>query len=148
MSPNAQLLRPVSQQEVAEYHANGVVCLRGILDPAWMALMRPTVRRIAVDKTDVGLLPIYPGRYLARTVPEVRRFIFQSPLGEAAAAVLGSRTVRFFFDEVFAKAPRSADATIWHTDRMGWPVTGMTVPSATSPGAPGRCGPIASSSRK
>lgn len=133
MNPNTRLLRPVSPQEIDEYRENGVVCLRGVLDPAWMDLMRPAVRSIAVDKVDAGLLPIYPGRYLARTVPEVRRFIFESPLGEAAAAVLGSRTVRFFFDEVFAKAPRSADATIWHTDRMGWPVTGVTVPSIWMP---------------
>ena len=133
MKPKSELLRPISNQEIEDYRENGVVCLRELLDPAWMQLMLPAARRIAVDKQDVGLLPTYPGRYLARTVPEFRRFVFESPIGEAAAAVLSSNAARFFFDEIFAKAPRSDDATIWHTDRMGWPVTGKMVPSIWIP---------------
>lgn len=133
MNPSTKLLRPVSAREIEEYAGNGVVCLRQVLDPEWMALMRPAARRIAVDGEDAGLLPTYPGRYLARTVPEVRRFVFESPLGEAAGAILRSSTIRFFFDEIFVKAPRSSDSTIWHTDRMGWPVTGTMVPSIWMP---------------
>ena len=136
MGPDTKLMRPVSSAEVEQYRNDGVVCLRGLLDPGWMAQMRPAVRRIAVEQQDAGLLPSYPGRYLARTVPEVRRFVFESPLGEAAAAVMESQAARFFFDEVFAKAPRSDDATIWHTDRMGWPVTGTMVPSLWMPLTP------------
>jgi len=133
MGLNTELLRPVSSQEIDEYRENGVVCLRGLIDPAWMTRMREPARRIAVDGEDVGLLPTYPGRYLARKVPEFRQFIFESPLGEAAAAVLESGSARFFFDEIFAKAPHSDDATIWHADRMGWPVSGQMVPSLWIP---------------
>jgi len=136
MNPSTRLLRPVTAAEIDEYRDNGVVCLRGIIDPEWMGLMKPLAQRIAGDGEDAGLLPTYPGRYLARTVPEFRRFVFESPVGEAAAAVLESQCVRFFFDEIFAKAPRSADATIWHTDRMGWPVVGTTVPSLWIPLGP------------
>lgn len=136
INPSTKLLRPVSAREVDEYRNIGVVCLRQLIDPQWMALMLPAARRIAADGEDVGLLPAYPGRYLARTVPEFRRFVFESPVGEAAAAVLQSRTARFFFDEIFAKAPRSSDATIWHTDRMGWPVSGTMVPSIWIPLTP------------
>lgn len=136
MSPKPQLLRPVTVAEVDEYQANGVICLRACLDPAWMEAMRPLAERIAVGKEDFGLLPTYPGRYLARSLAPFRRFVFESPIGELAARVMGSRCVRFFFDELFAKAPRSDDATIWHTDRMGWPVTGTMVPSLWIPLTP------------
>ena len=127
------LLRPITAAEIEDYRDNGVVCLRQVIDPQWMALLRPAARRIAVDGEDCGLLPTYPGRYMSRTVPEFRRFVFESPIGEAAATVLQSRTVRFFFDEIFAKAPKSDDATIWHADRMGWPTTGTMVPSIWIP---------------
>lgn len=133
MTADPSLLRPITTDEADEYHDNGVVCLREIIDPEWMRAMRPLAKRIAGDGEDFGLLPSYPGRYLARTVAPFRRFVFDSPLGEAAAAVLRSKCVRFFFDEIFAKAPRSEDATIWHTDRMGWPVTGVMVPSLWIP---------------
>jgi ectoine hydroxylase-related dioxygenase (phytanoyl-CoA dioxygenase family) len=46
---------------------------------------------------------------------------------------MGSREAHFFFDEIFAKAPRSPEKTIWHTDRMGWPVSGKMVPSLWMP---------------
>lgn len=133
MTPNPNLLRTISSDEVNAYAHEGVVCLRNIIDPRWMEAMRPLAERIAIGQEDFGLLPTYPGRYLARTVEAFRRFIFDSPLGEAAGHVLQSASVRFFFDELFAKAPRSQDATIWHTDRMGWPVTGKMVPSLWIP---------------
>lgn len=133
MNPSAELLRPISAEEVDDYADNGVVCLRGVIDPEWMALMRPAAEQVAIHGEDFGLLPTYPGRYLARTVEPFRRFVFESPLGEAAGRILQSGVVRFFFDEIFAKAPRSDDATIWHTDRMGWPVTGKMVPSLWIP---------------
>jgi ectoine hydroxylase-related dioxygenase (phytanoyl-CoA dioxygenase family) len=133
MTPSTELLRPVSAEEADAYRDDGVVCLRQVIDPRWMEAMRPAAEQIAAAEQDFGLLPTYPGRYLARTIESFRRFVFDSPLGEAAAAVLRSTMVRFFFDELFAKAPRSADATIWHTDRMGWPVTGQMVPSLWIP---------------
>lgn len=133
MQPNTELLRPISSREIDEYRENGVVCLRQVIDAAWMERMRPLAKRVAVDGEDVGLLPTYPGRYLARTVPEFREFVFESPIGQLAANIMESRTVRFFFDEIFAKAPHSDDATIWHADRMGWPISGKMVPSLWIP---------------
>lgn len=129
-------LRPISREDVDTYARDGVVCLRNVFDPAWLESLRPVTMRLLVDKEDFGLLPTYPGRYMARTIPEFRRFVFESPVAEAAARVLQSSEVRFFFDEIFAKAPRSAEKTIWHTDRMGWPVSGKTVPSLWIPLTP------------
>lgn len=47
-----------------------------------------------------------------------------------------SKEIRFFLDEFFAKPPHSDVKTIWHTDRMGWPVTGNMVPSLWMPLTP------------
>jgi hypothetical protein len=133
---NSSPLRPISQDDVDTYARDGVVCLRRVFDPDWLLSLLPVTMRLLVDKEDFGLLPTYPGRYMSRTIPEFRRFVFESPVAEAAARTLRSKAVRFFFDEIFAKAPQSGEKTIWHTDRMGWPVSGCMVPSLWIPLTP------------
>lgn len=138
MPLNRTPLRPISAEDADTYAREGVVCLRQVFDPEWLALLDGPARRLLIDKQDYGLLPNNPGRYMARRIPEFRRFVFESAVGEAAARALGSREVRFFFDEIFAKKPQSGEKTIWHTDRMGWPVTPETtmVPSLWIPLTP------------
>lgn len=112
---------------------NGVVCVRQVFNKDWIDSIRPACRGIAVDNKDFGLLPTLPGRYMSRTIEPIRRFIFESPLAEAAGRVMGSKEIRFFFDELFAKPPQSESKTLWHSDRMGWPVVGEMVPSLWIP---------------
>jgi len=132
----ASPVRAISDADKEVYERDGAVCLRQALDPGLIDRMLPVARRLLIDKEDFGLLPSYPGRYLARTIPEFRQLIFDSALGEAAGRAMGSKEIRFFFDEIFAKGPQSVDKTIWHCDRMGWPVTGSMVPSIWIPLSP------------
>ncbi len=136
MPLNTTPLRPISAQDQATYARDGVVCLRQVLSPDWIDKLLPVARRLVVDKEDFGLLPTIPGRYLSRVIPEFRKLVFESAMAEAAARAMGSKSVRFFFDEIFAKSPTSTDKTIWHTDRMGWPVVGKMVPSIWLPLTP------------
>ena len=133
MGFNAEPLRAINDEDRETYARDGVVCLRKVFDPDWMKSMQPTALRISVDEEDIGLIPSAPGRYMSRIIPEFRRFIFDSPMGQAAAEVIGSKTARFFFEEIFAKPPRSDSKTLWHCDRMGWPVSGRMVPSLWIP---------------
>lgn len=133
---NNRLLTPVTDEQIATYARDGAVVVRNVLDPSWIESVLPVSRRIIVDKQDVGLLPSLPGRYMSRVVPEIRRLCFESPLAEALGQVTQSKTARFFFDEFFAKGPRSTEKSIWHTDRMGWPVSGQMVPSIWVPLTP------------
>ncbi len=136
MNLNRKPLRPVTETDIATYERDGAVCLRDVLHTDWIPDLLRAARRIVVDKEDVGLLPAIPGRYMARTVPEFRRLAFESPLAEICGRVQRSREVRFFFDEIFAKGPKSNEKSIWHTDRMGWPVSGKMVPSLWIPLTP------------
>ena len=130
---NREPLRQVSQDDIENYHRDGAGCLRQVLHQDWIDSLLPAAKKIVVDKEEVGLLPNLPGRYMARCVKEFRRFVFESPVAEVAGQVMRSKEIRFFFDEIFAKAPKSNEKTIWHTDRMGWPVTGHMVPSIWIP---------------
>lgn len=133
MSLNKHPIRAITDEDRETYQREGAVCLRQVFDPEWIDLLRPIGKRIAVDGEDFGLLPSIPGRYMSRTIKEFRSLIFDSPMAEAAAQVMGAKQVRFFFDEIFAKAPHSDSKTIWHADRMGWPVVGGMVPSLWLP---------------
>lgn len=136
MALNRSPLRPITEEDIRTYERDGAVCLRQVFDAEWIELLRPVARRLVVDKEEFGLLPNVPGRYMSRRIAEFRRLVFDSPLAEAAARVMRSKEARFYFDEIFAKAPRSAEKTIWHTDRMGWPVEGKMVPSLWMPLGP------------
>lgn len=133
MAFNRSPLRPVTEEEAEIYARDGVVCLRQVFDRDWIDSLLPMAKRLIVDKEDFGLLPTMPGRYLARRIPEFRKFVFESPIAEAAGRAMRSNEIRFFFDEFFAKAPQSGEKTIWHNDRMGWPVVGTMVPSLWVP---------------
>lgn len=133
MSFNSSPLRPIDEADQLAWQEDGVVCLRQVFSKDWIDSLRPAAEAIAFGNEDLGLLPTIPGRYMSRTIPAMRRFIFESPLGEAAARTMGSSTARFFFDEMFVKPPRSDSKTLWHSDRMGWPVVGSMVPSIWIP---------------
>lgn len=126
---NKHPLRPISSEDVETYQRDGVVCLRQVFDQDWVELLLKPARRLCIDGEHLGLLPTAPLRHPSRTCPEVRKFTFESPLGEVCGRILQSREIRYFFEEYFAKAPRSTEKTIWHADRGGWPVTGQMVPS-------------------
>jgi ectoine hydroxylase-related dioxygenase (phytanoyl-CoA dioxygenase family) len=133
MALNRSPARAVTQADIETYQRDGAVVLRNVCNREWIDKLLPVAARLAAGKEDFGLLPTYPGRYMARTIPEFRELAFHSPIAEAACRVMGSKEAHFFFDEIFAKAPQSAEKTIWHTDRMGWPVSGKMVPSLWMP---------------
>ena len=108
-----------------------------MFDADWVDMLRPVAKEARLNPAKFGLLPtLVNPRFMARTIPEFRQFAFASPLGEATGKVLRSRTIRFFFDELFTKEPGSTRPTIWHNDRAGWPVSGQMVPSVWVPLTP------------
>jgi ectoine hydroxylase-related dioxygenase (phytanoyl-CoA dioxygenase family) len=134
---NRHPLNPVTPEDIASYQRDGVVCLRKVFDQDWVDMLQPIALEAKLDRGKFGLLPtISSPRFMTRTIPEFRRYTFESPLGEVCGKILQSREIRFFFDEVFAKAPASTQPTIWHSDRAGWPVVGQMVPSLWAPLTP------------
>jgi ectoine hydroxylase-related dioxygenase (phytanoyl-CoA dioxygenase family) len=133
---NRTPLRAISDADIETYRRDGAVCLRQVFDRDWIDLLEPIARRLVVDKEDFGLLPHRPVNFMSRMIPEFRELIFNSPLGEACGRTMGSKEVRFLFDQIFAKGPQSDAKTVWHNDRSGWPVTGRMIPSFWFPLTP------------
>ncbi len=128
--------RPISDDDIETYRRDGAVCLRKVFDRDWIDALLPIAQAMVIEKKDFGLLPHRPVNFMSRVIPAFRELAFDSPMGEACGRTMQSKEVRFLFDQVFAKAPRSEAKTVWHNDRSGWPVTGTMIPSFWMPLTP------------
>lgn len=62
--------------------------------------------------------------------PELRRFLHESVLAQAAATLLGSKQVRLYEDLLIYKAAGTEQPTPWHQDDPQWPLVGRQMCSA------------------
>ena len=102
-----------TQAEIDAYHADGAVCLRGVISPEWIERLRDGV---AADMAAPGPhVEVYtadsdPGLFfndfdLWRHVPQMKAFALEGPCAQIAAALSRASTITFFYDQIFAKEP-------------------------------------------
>src|ERR1700723_185010 len=98
---------------------NGVACIRGLLDRADIEHLREWVE-VAINNPEK---PFKPNRtyiietHLSSRFEGFRDFIFNSPIAEAAAVIMGTREVRFYNDTIFVKEPSAPEPSPWHQDQ-------------------------------
>jgi ectoine hydroxylase-related dioxygenase (phytanoyl-CoA dioxygenase family) len=123
----------VQPETVDAYRQNGAVCLRGLLSPADLALLRegidanlaaPSPRAIVASRPDD------PGFFIEdfcnwQHNAAYRRFIFDSPLAQAAALLMQSASVRLYHDHMLTKEPGTRQPTPWHQDQPYYNVAGF-----------------------
>ena len=73
---------------------------------------------------------LFTTRYRWEQEPLIRDFMYRSPIAEMAAALVGSSTMRFYFDHLLVKEPQTAAPTPWHQDIGYWPFLGKQIISA------------------
>ena len=130
-------VRPVTDEEVETFRRDGVVLLRGVLQPEWVeALAGPVDRALgsgaAVDMGPMaGADPDAPafagGVDHWRSDPVFEAFATRSPLAPVVAALLGTGTVHLWEDSVLVKEPGSPFPTYFHTDAGYFHLTGDQV---------------------
>jgi ectoine hydroxylase-related dioxygenase (phytanoyl-CoA dioxygenase family) len=111
---------PLGDWVTAQFAADGVVCVRGLLGPEWIEQLRAGVDE-AVRHPGPNAKTREGSRYfvengLWRREDGFRRLLFESPLAAAAAKVMGSRQARLYNDAMFVKGPGTQDPTPWHQD--------------------------------
>ena len=128
-------LRPVTAEEVAAFHRDGVVHLPGILPLAWLDALAEPVERVVTtgEAVDLGGLadggggakPAFAaGTDHWRTDPTFEAFSLASPLAPIVATLLRSSSVWLWEDSVLVKEAGSPFATRFHTDAGYFPLTG------------------------
>jgi ectoine hydroxylase-related dioxygenase (phytanoyl-CoA dioxygenase family) len=131
---NRHPLNPITPDDIETYRADGVVCLRNMLDQEWIARMQAAAARVIADPAGHGNLGPSHGKmtsvaFIARRDPDFRDFAALSPIAEIVGTVIGSNAIRMFHDHLFAKPPLSPSIMQWHCDHTAWPVTGEMVPN-------------------
>jgi ectoine hydroxylase-related dioxygenase (phytanoyl-CoA dioxygenase family) len=126
-------LNPVTDAEVAAYERDGVVCLRQVFDARWCELLRDAAMeamqggqgRVREPRLGEGEGRFYSSVYQSDLDPRFARLRDASPAPEVAARLMGADRVRFFYDQLFIKAPGTAAPTPWHNDLPFWPFRGQ-----------------------
>ena len=122
----------VTPEIVAAFAADGAVCLRQLLTPEEVALLlrgidanltQPSPRAKVASRHDD------PGYFIEdfcnwQHSADYRDFIFGSPLAQAAALLMKSRTARLYHDHMLTKEPGTRAPTPWHQDQPYYNVEG------------------------
>ena len=124
--------RPVSDEDVAAFRRDGVVCLRGVFGSAWCRLLHEAAMesmnsgrgRVREPRLSEGQGRFYSSVYQSDHDERLARLRDASPAPEVAARLMGAQQVRFYYDQLFIKAPGTAAPTPWHNDLPFWPFAG------------------------
>ena len=133
----------VSHEHAQTFARDGAVCVRGLLDGLWLKEL--AVRFDELKAQGIDLSSYYgdadsgnPGAGRGQTVvcddcwrlnPVFLRFLQESPLAAAAAALLQSSRVQLYEDLLIYKSPGAEQPTPWHQDEPQWPVSGRKMVS-------------------
>lgn len=126
------LRRAIADEDVATYHRDGVVLLRGMFDQEWIDLLNDgldvqlaagTARARVWDRDAEGRTMSWDSQAWLG-VEQYRRFVFESPAAEIAGRVMRASEVNFFFDAVFVRSPGTQFSTPWHQDEPYWSIEG------------------------
>lgn len=132
MRPNLTPLRDITDEELAAFQRDGAVCLRGVFDPLWTALVADGIER-ELNQPGPGFIeqqtPAEPGRFVtdycpSQQVPELREFVLRSPAARTAARIMASHSAGFLMDVLWIKEAGTAKPTRWHHDQPYFTVDG------------------------
>lgn len=134
-------VRDVRSEEILGFYRDGAALVRDVVSPKWIERMRQAIDRALERRGEFSFdhqEKEKPGRFrddlfLWRRDPDFDAFMRRSAMPELAARVLGSRTVRFFYDQLLVKEPGTEQATPWHQDLPYWPIRGSQIVSIWVP---------------
>lgn len=131
----------ISQQHICDYARDGVVCVRGAVDPKWIESLEIGVARNIEhmsergrlwDRDDQGRSCFYDSQ-VWRDIPEYEDFIRHSGQAALAGELMGASRVNFFFDAIFVRTPGAQFRTPFHQDEPYWSVSGFDCCSVWMP---------------
>ena len=122
----------VTEADVETFQRDGAAVLRSALSSDWIESLRdgvehnrtnpsPWSHRYTNPDESVGFWSDY---VTWRHVPEYRRVVFDSGLGDVASRLMQSQTARFFHEHVLVKEPGASERTPWHHDQPYYPIDG------------------------
>jgi hypothetical protein len=125
----------INASDIEAFERDGVVAVRGLLTD-WVEPLRDAIPELLETSYD----PMQRAGYQDDIVMRVNdgmwrkcetfgRFLFHSPLGEVAAAVMGSQQAQLYEDLLLYRESESPGEVSWHRDVPHWPLRGNQLSS-------------------
>ncbi|MGI0549934.1 phytanoyl-CoA dioxygenase family protein [Pseudomonas aeruginosa] len=143
MSFPAYPARVLTAEEIQRYRDDGVLMIRGAIDPNWMALVESGLEEARANASMVGRFMSRKVEgyqmdiFLWKRIDALRDLIYYGPFARWAQQLMGAHEVRFFYDQMFVKEPGTDAPTPWHQDLSFWPIRGEQICSFWIP-----CDPV------
>lgn len=122
----------LTDENIRRYEEDGVVCLRGLF-AGWVERLRQATTRSmetgGMEMGPDGQARFHSNLFMWRHDEDFRAFVFESPAAQIAKGLMGSSSVRFYFDHLFVKEAGAQTPTPWHQDEPYWPVRGGQIAS-------------------
>lgn len=131
--------RPLTEREVGQFKADGVILVRQALEDNWLELLENGIETARVDLSMVGKFMSRGTEgyemdvFLWKRIDALRDAIYYGPFAHWAQQLMGSEEVRFFYDQMFVKEAGTDAPTPWHQDLSFWPIRGEQVCSMWIP---------------
>jgi ectoine hydroxylase-related dioxygenase (phytanoyl-CoA dioxygenase family) len=124
--------RTVTAAQVDAFQADGAVHIRHLFTADEIALLRRGIDANLVapsPRAKVASRADDPGKFIEdfcnwQQNEFYRRFIFETPLAEVAAALMRSRVARLYHDHMLTKEPATRQKTPWHQDQPYYNIDG------------------------
>ncbi|WP_040495307.1 phytanoyl-CoA dioxygenase family protein [Ilumatobacter nonamiensis] len=115
----------VTEANIEAFTNDGATVIRGLLGQRWLDLIGEGVEFNRTHPSEWSHWYTAPDEAIGfwtdyvtwRDVDQYRQVAFDSPLADAARALMGSDTVRFFHEHVLVKEPGAVERTPWHHDQ-------------------------------
>ena len=126
---------------VERFQRDGAVAIPGLFAPHWIESLRDAMPEMLKGCYAPGAVTADTGRDyeidttkrmddgMWRDVEPFARFLFESPIGAAAAAAMGSSTARLYEDLLLVEEAGAEGAPGWHRDSPYWPLSGSQLAS-------------------
>lgn len=127
-----RLRERVTDALVADFARDGAVCLRQLLTPDEVALLREGIEaNLAAPspRAKVASRPDDPGRFFEdfcnwQDIAPFQRFVSEAPVAWAAQRLMQSPSVRLYHDHVLVKESGTRQRTPWHQDQPYYNIEG------------------------
>ncbi len=115
--------------DIASFHRDGAMMLKGVLNDTWLQMIadgmelcmsQPTSRSKDYARDDATGQRFFHDALPVTHVPNIQRYVTESPIGKIAARIMGSPTALAFYATVFIRSPGTQAPTPWHQDLTTW----------------------------
>ncbi|MEE2784870.1 MAG: phytanoyl-CoA dioxygenase family protein [Pseudomonadota bacterium] len=128
--------RRLTEDELAAFEQDGVVCARGLLDRDTIGELREAIEDAIAKLSVLGKEAKWKDRngfhgdiFVWKLHDAFRDLALFSALPAHAQQILGTPTIRFFYEQFFVKRAGCPVDTPWHQDIPFWPVSGSQIVS-------------------